>query len=94
MTQMFEQLTTIVTSPKDEEYLEFHARRLVECAAHIVCGHLLLQDANQNQELFRRSAEVYVHFGQIEVIKNYNFVSESGVDDLAYFKPADLAEIK
>ena len=94
MTQMFEQLTHIVSSQKDEEYLDFHARRLVDSAAHIISGHLLLQDANQNQELFRRSAEVYIHYGQIEVIKNYNFVSEAGIDDLAYYKPVDLAEIK
>lgn len=94
MTQMYEQLVTIVTSQKDEEYLDFHARRLVECAAHIISGHLLLQDANHNQELFRRSAEVYIHYGQVEVIKNYNFVSESGVDDMAYYKPSDIAQVK
>ena len=94
MTQMYEQLVTIVTSQKSEEYLDFHARRLVECAAHIISGHLLLQDANHNQELFRRSAQVYIHHGHIEVIKNYNFVSESSVDDMAYFKPSDFAEVK
>ena len=94
MTQMYEQLVTIVTSQKNEEYLDFHARRLVESAAHIISGHLLLQDANINQELFRRSAEVFIHYGQIEVIKNYNFISESGVDDMAYYKPSELAEVK
>ncbi|MDD4696117.1 MAG: Acyl-CoA dehydrogenase C-terminal domain-containing protein, partial [Fermentimonas sp.] len=94
MTQMYEQLVGIVTSPKDEEYLDFHARRLVDSAAHIISGHLLLQDANKNQELFRRSAEVYIHFGQIEVIRNYNFVTESRIEDMAYYKPVDLAEVK
>lgn len=87
MSQMYEKLVEIVITPKDEEYLDFNARRLVECAGHVIMGHLLLQDANKNQELFRRSAEVYIHYGQIEVVKNYNFVSKSRIEDMAYYKP-------
>ena len=87
MTQMYEKLVEIVTTPKDNEYLDFNARRLVESAGHIVMGHLLLQDANKNPELFRRSAEVYLLYGQTEVIKNYNFVTNSHIEDLAYYKP-------
>lgn len=87
MAQMYEKLVEIVVSPKDEDYLDFHARRLVESAGHIVMGHLLLQDANKEPELFRRSAEVYIHYGQIEVVKNYNFVTKSRIEDLGYYKP-------
>ncbi|MFA6873753.1 MAG: acyl-CoA dehydrogenase family protein, partial [Bacteroidaceae bacterium] len=94
MTGMYEEMVSIVTTPKDEEYLDFHARRLVETAGHLIAGHLLLQDANQNQELFRRSAEVYVHYGHIQVIKNHRFIKNSNVDDMAYYKPADMAEIE
>ncbi len=86
MAQMYEKLVELVTTPKDEEYLDFHARRLVECAGHIIMGHLLLQDANKNPELFHRSAEVYIHLGQIEVIKNYNFVTKSRIEDLGFYK--------
>lgn len=91
MAQMYEKLVELVTVPKDEDYLEFHARRMVECAAHIIMGHLLLQDANTEPKLFRRSAEVYIHYGQIEVVKNYNFVTKSRIEDMAYYKP-DLSE--
>ncbi|HAC74153.1 MAG TPA: acyl-CoA dehydrogenase, partial [Porphyromonadaceae bacterium] len=88
MAQMYEKLVEIVTAPKDEEYLDFHARRLVESAGHVIMGHLLLQDANKEPEMFRRSAEVYIHYGQIEVVKNYNFVTKSRIEDLGYYKPA------
>src|SRR5690606_15277282 len=91
MTEMYEKLTETVTAPKDEEYLDFHARRLVESAGHIIAGYMLLHDANKNQELFRRSAEVYVHYGRNEVVKNYNFVTQSRIEDMAYYKP-DLTE--
>ncbi|MDO5664263.1 MAG: Acyl-CoA dehydrogenase C-terminal domain-containing protein [Bacteroidia bacterium] len=87
MAQMYEKLVEIVTSPKDEEYLDFHARRLVESAGHVIMGHLLLLDANKEPEMFRRSAEVYIHYGQIEVVKNYNFVTKSRIEDLGYYKP-------
>ncbi|MGV8963010.1 MAG: acyl-CoA dehydrogenase family protein [Candidatus Saccharimonadaceae bacterium] len=87
MTQMYEKLIEIVTLPKDSEYFDFHARRLVETAGHIIMGYLLLLDANEEPELYRRSAEVYIHLGQNEVIKNYNFVTKFRMDDLGYYKP-------
>jgi alkylation response protein AidB-like acyl-CoA dehydrogenase len=87
MAGMYEKLVEAVTLPKEEDYLDFHARRLVESAGHIIMGHLLLQDANKDPELFRRSAEVYIHYGQIEVLKNYNFVAKSRIEDLGYYKP-------
>ena len=37
--------------------------------------------------MFRRSAEVYIHYGQNEVIKNYNFVTKGRIEDLGYYKP-------
>jgi alkylation response protein AidB-like acyl-CoA dehydrogenase len=91
MTEMYAKLVERVTAPKDEEYLDFHARRLVECAGHIIGGYLLLHDANKNQDLFRRSAQVYVYYGRNEVVKNYNFIAQAHVEDVAFYKP-DLSE--
>ena len=89
MTGIYEKLVEQVTSPKDEEYLDFHARRMVESAGHIIVGHLLLQDATVNPDLFRRSAEVYIHYGQIEVEKNYRFVEQCSIDTLAYYRAVE-----
>ena len=87
MAEMYEKLVEQVTSQKEEDYLDFHARRLVESAGHLVMGHLLLQDANKDAALFRRSAEVYIHYGEVEVVKNYNFITRMGIEDMAYYKP-------
>jgi alkylation response protein AidB-like acyl-CoA dehydrogenase len=87
MTKMYEKLVEIVTEPKDPEFLDFNARRLVETAGHIIMGYLLLTSANQEPKLYRRSAEVYIHYGQNEVIKNYNFVTKFRIEDLGYYKP-------
>lgn len=87
MAEKYEKLVEMVATPKDEGYLDFHARRLVESAGHIIMGHLLLQDANKSPDIFRRSAEVYIHHGKIEVEKNYQFIAQSRVEDMAYYKP-------
>ncbi|MDR1706493.1 MAG: acyl-CoA dehydrogenase family protein [Prevotella sp.] len=85
MTAKHEEIVAKVTELKDQEYLDFHARRLVESAAHCVLGYLLLQDANKNEN-FRRSAEVYVSYGQAEVNKMHSYVMNFDREDLGYFK--------
>ena len=92
MAEMYEKLVEQVTSQKEEDYIDFHARRLVESAGHLVMGHLLLQDANKDAALFRRSAEVYIHYGEVEVVKNYNFITRLGIEDMAYYKPVIAEE--
>ena len=87
MTKMYEKLVEIVTEPKDPEFLDFNSRRLVETAGHIIMGYLLLISANEESDLYRRSAEVYIHYGQTEVIKNYNFVTKFRIEDMGYYKP-------
>lgn len=62
-----------VTATKDNEYIDFQARRMVEMAGHVIMGHLLLNDATRN-ESFRQSAEVYINFGEAEVAKHTAFI--------------------
>ncbi len=45
-----------VTEKKDNEYLDFHARRLVEMAGHIIMGYLLLT-ISQRSDDYEGSAE-------------------------------------
>lgn len=75
-----------VTESKDQEYLDFCARRLVEMASHIIMSHLLLQDATANGELFGISAQVYVRYAEAEVEKHINFIRKFDRDDLAYYR--------
>ncbi|NDW13496.1 acyl-CoA dehydrogenase [Bacteroides sp. 214] len=77
---------TQVTEEKDQEYLDFCARRLVEMAADIIMGHLLLQDASRSSELFGTSAQVYTRYAESEVEKHINFIRKFDKDDLAYYR--------
>ncbi|MDR2764678.1 MAG: acyl-CoA dehydrogenase family protein [Tannerella sp.] len=85
MTAKYETLVSLVTETKDSEYIDFQARRLVEAAAHCVMGYLLLQDAGKD-DLFRRSAEVYIRYGQAEVEKIHAYITNFDRASLTYYK--------
>ncbi|MBC8593681.1 acyl-CoA dehydrogenase family protein [Oscillospiraceae bacterium N12] len=75
-----------ITETKDQELLDFCARRLVEMAAYTIMGHLLVQDASKNPELFGTSAQVFVRYAESEVEKHINFIRKFDKDDLAYYR--------
>lgn len=75
-----------VTEDKDQEFIDFCARRLVEMASHLIMSHLLLQDATRNSELFAASANVYVRFAEAEVEKHVNFIRKFDKDALSYYR--------
>lgn len=85
MTAKYAELVEKIAGTKDTEYIDFHARCLVEAAAHCVFGYLLLQDANKD-DAYRRSAEVYVNYGEAEIDKIYTFISKFNREELAYYK--------
>ncbi|MDR2118258.1 MAG: acyl-CoA dehydrogenase family protein [Tannerellaceae bacterium] len=85
MTAQYEAIAAQVTDAKDSEYTDFHARRLVEAAAHCIFGYLLLQDANRD-DAFRRSAEVYVAYGQAELGRITSCITRIRREDLAFFR--------
>lgn len=85
MTGIYETICKQVEEYKDQEYLDFQARRLVETAAHCIFGYLLLQDTNVD-ESFRRSAEVYINYAQAEVNKTQSYINQFDREDLGYYK--------
>jgi alkylation response protein AidB-like acyl-CoA dehydrogenase len=62
-----EYVTSIETVEKqnDQEYLDFHARRLVEMAGNLVMGHLLVLDATRDPK-YKLTAEVFIKKAKAE----------------------------
>ena len=85
MTALFEEALKTVVDHKDTEYTDFHARRLVEMAGHIIMGYLLLGDATRNDS-FTRSAHVYVNFGEAEVEKNHKFIVSFNPEEVETYR--------
>ena len=86
LVEIYEQLVSTVADTKDNEYIDFQARRLVECAGHIVLGYLLVLDANCQYEEYIRSAEVYIAYGEAEVHKIRDFIQTFRMENLGFYK--------
>ncbi len=82
MTEKFQKAVTDVASTKDQPYIDFMARRLVEMAGNVVMSYLLLLDAQRNAS-FTKSAIVYNNMAQALVNQHCDFI--------AAFDPAQIA---
>lgn len=87
MTEKYAAIVAKVTETKNNEYIDFQARRMVEAAAHCVFGYLLLQDANKDDS-YRRSAEVYINYGEAEIEKIQAFISNFDPESLSNYRQA------
>lgn len=85
MTALYEEALKSVVDNKNTEYTDFHARRLVEMAGHIIMGYLLLGDTTRNEK-FLKSANVYVNFGEAEVEKHHKFIMSFKPDGLENYR--------
>lgn len=85
MTALYEEALKTVVDNKNTEYTDFHARRLVEMAGHIIMGYLLLGDTTRNEK-FLKSANVYVNFGEAEVEKHHKFIMSFKPDGLEHYR--------
>ena len=85
MTALYEEALKTVVDNKNTEYTDFHARRLVEMAGHIIMGYLLLGDTTRNEK-FLKSANVYVNFGEAEVEKLHKFIMSFKPDGLENYR--------
>jgi len=74
-----------ITATKDQELLDFTARRLVEMAAYLIMSHLMLQDASKC-DLFAESAQVFVRYAEAEINKHSGFIGDFDKDMLAYYR--------
>ena len=85
MTAEYEKVSKWVLEQEDTEFLDFHARRLVEMAGNIVMGYLLLHDSSKNDE-FETSAEVFIKRGKSENAQKADYITSSETKDLGVFR--------
>ena len=74
-----------VTATKDNELIDFMARRLVEMVGNIIMGHLLLLDTTRNDK-FATSARIYINMGEAEVAKHAAFIEGYTAEQLADYR--------
>ena len=85
MREKYEAAVEKVTTTKNNELIDFMARRLVEMAGNIIMGHLLLLDTTRNEK-FATSARVYINMGEAEVAKHAAFINSYTAEQLADYR--------
>ncbi|MDR3235475.1 MAG: acyl-CoA dehydrogenase family protein [Prevotellaceae bacterium] len=92
MTAQYEKAVALVSEKNDTEYIDFHARRLVEMAGHIVVGYLLLLDA-QRDSAFEQSAAIYITRGQAWNNERFSFIEHFEPDHLSAYSAMKNVEL-
>ena len=87
MTEQYAKAVELLNG-KDSEYIDFHARRLVEMASHIIMSYLLLIDT-QRDESYSASMEIF-----IDKAKSWNNERFSYVNDFTDYKLGSFLSVK
>ncbi len=95
MTDQFEQ-TCAIANEQGSEVVDFHARRLVEMAAHIIMSYLLIIDS-QTSDSFVNSAKIYTNKSEAWNNERFSYIQNFNPEDLAEFnavKSEELPEVE
>ena len=80
-----EKITESVQKKEDDEFMDFHARRLVEIAGNIIMGHLLILD-EQRDKSFKYLAELFIKTAMSENNERISYIKESELRDLGTYR--------
>ena len=81
LRETYENCVAKVTATENNEFVDFHARRMVEMAAHIVISYLLMRQAGEVED-YRASAELYVKYAEMQVAAAARYIEQSTPADL------------
>jgi hypothetical protein len=92
MTEAYESISGRVMEIDNSEYLDFHARRLVEMAGNIIMGYLLVLNS-QRDEKFYKSAKIFINLVYSENREKYDFIDHFEMSDLELYKLTEFEEM-
>jgi len=87
MTEQYTKAVEKVEATENMEYLDFHARRLVEMAGNIIMGYILIIDA-QRDEKYAKSAKLFVDIAAAQNQEKNNYINNFDIKELAYYQQA------
>ena len=87
LTVKFSEMVARVEAGEKESagFKDFHARRLVESAGHIIISYLLARQAGQAGE-YEASARIFAKLAEGKVTEAYTYVMNSTPEDVALFR--------
>lgn len=85
MTVVYEEAVEQVKQMANDEYVDFHARRLVEMAGNIIMGHLLVLDSQRDIK-YKYLAEIYIKKGEANNLEKASYINNSEIKDLGTYR--------
>lgn len=85
LTQEFEEASERVIGMNEPEFIDFHARRLVEMAGYIIMSYLLILDCNRDMT-YLRSTQIFVKLAKSEVKHASENIRTSSINDITVYK--------
>ena len=87
LTAKFSEMTARVEAGDKElcGFKDFHARRLVETAGHIIITYLLARQAGESEE-YADSAKIFCKLAEGKISEAYTYVMNSTLEDIALFR--------
>ena len=87
LTAKFSEMTAHVEAGDKElcGFKDFHARRLVETAGHIIITFLLARQAGDSEE-YADSAKIFCKLAEGKISEAYTYVMNSTLEDVALFR--------
>ena len=87
LTAKFSEMTAHVEAGDKElcGFKDFHARRLVETAGHIIITYLLARQAGESEE-YVDSAKIFCKLAEGKISEAYTYVMNSTLEDVALFR--------
>lgn len=85
MANDYEEAVKKVMAAENNEYTDFHARRLVEMAGNIIMSHLLIFDTNRDHTYWK-SLDIFLKIAQGENKGKLEFINITNPGDLGKYK--------
>jgi len=85
LTAEYEATAKFVVETKDNELLDFQARRLVEMAGNIILGYLLLNDTMRDEE-YKQSAIIFIERAIAQNRQRAHYITNFDAKNIGLFK--------
>jgi alkylation response protein AidB-like acyl-CoA dehydrogenase len=87
LTEQYVKAVEKVEATENQDYLDFHARRLVEMGGNILTAYILILDS-QRDERYKKSARLFVDLAAAENQQKNDYINRFDINDLDFYKQA------
>jgi alkylation response protein AidB-like acyl-CoA dehydrogenase len=81
----YEEAYNLAKTQENREFIDFHARRLVEMAGNVIMGHLMLINANRS-EIYKTYSRIFIKKAASENKDKFEYIANTNMKDIEAFR--------